>query len=91
MESATPLHLRHQAYWGEEDSVGIRALSILLLPRGESTTAAGRDRGGTRPQVTGKIYHRKFNKPPSDPEVQKRLVHRSDDTAEVRPPAPLSY
>jgi len=63
----------------------------LLLPRGESTTAAGRDRGGTRPQVTGKIYHMKFNKPPSDPEVQKRLVHRSDDTAEVRPPAPPSY
>lgn len=32
--------------------------------------------------VTGKIYHLKFNPPPEDPEVQARLVHRSDDTAE---------
>jgi adenylate kinase len=32
---------------------------------------------------TGKIYHIKFNPPPEDPEVQARLIHRSDDTAEA--------
>jgi adenylate kinase len=32
---------------------------------------------------TGKIYHLKFTPPPDDPEVQARLVHRSDDTAEA--------
>lgn len=32
---------------------------------------------------TGKIYHLKFNPPPNDPAVQKRLVHRSDDTEEA--------
>ena len=30
---------------------------------------------------TGDIYHLKF-KPPSDPEVEKRLIQRKDDTAE---------
>ena len=33
--------------------------------------------------VTGKIYHLKFNPPPEDKEIQARLVHRSDDTAEA--------
>jgi len=32
---------------------------------------------------TGKIYHLTFNPPPDDPEVQARLVHRSDDTEEA--------
>jgi adenylate kinase len=31
--------------------------------------------------VTGKIYHMKFN-PPTSEEVHKRLIQRSDDTAE---------
>mmetsp|Transcript_71319 Transcript_71319/g.148877 ORF Transcript_71319/g.148877 Transcript_71319/m.148877 type:complete len:294 (-) Transcript_71319:305-1186(-) len=32
---------------------------------------------------TGKIYHLKFNPPPKDPELQRRLVHRTDDTEEA--------
>jgi len=32
--------------------------------------------------VTGKIYHMLYNPPPADPEIRKRLVHRSDDSEE---------
>jgi adenylate kinase len=32
--------------------------------------------------VTGKIYHMLYAPPPNDPEVRKRLVHRSDDSEE---------
>jgi len=31
--------------------------------------------------VTNKIYHLKFNPPPSD-EIKSRLIHRPDDTSE---------
>jgi len=33
-------------------------------------------------ELTGHIYHLKFNPPPNDPELLKRLVHRADDTEE---------
>mmetsp|Transcript_95799 Transcript_95799/g.166452 ORF Transcript_95799/g.166452 Transcript_95799/m.166452 type:complete len:504 (-) Transcript_95799:132-1643(-) len=40
--------------------------------------------------VTNTIYHLKF-KPPKDPEVEKRLIQRSDDTAEKLKSRLVSY
>jgi adenylate kinase len=44
--------------------------------------AVARMSGRRTDPVTGKIYHMVFNPPPADPEIRKRLVHRSDDSEE---------
>lgn len=61
---------------------GIHASKFILLNVPDEILVE-RCVGRRSDPVTGKIYHLKFNPPPSDPEVQKRLVHRSDDTAEA--------
>jgi len=61
---------------------GIEAEKFILLNVPDATLIE-RCVGRRSDPETGKIYHLKFNPPPADPEVQKRLVHRSDDTEEA--------
>lgn len=61
---------------------GIEAEKFLLLNVPDDVLIE-RCVGRRSDPVTGKIYHLTFNPPPEDPEVQARLVHRSDDTEEA--------
>jgi adenylate kinase len=62
--------------------LGIAAEKFILLNVPDSVLIE-RCVGRRSDPVTGKIYHLTFNPPPDDAEVQKRLVHRSDDTEEA--------
>mmetsp|Transcript_65282 Transcript_65282/g.160759 ORF Transcript_65282/g.160759 Transcript_65282/m.160759 type:complete len:269 (-) Transcript_65282:245-1051(-) len=61
---------------------GIKADKFVLLNVPDATLIERCVGRRTDPE-TGKIYHLKFNPPPEDPAVIKRLVHRSDDTEEA--------
>jgi adenylate kinase len=63
-------------------ATGITATHFLLLEV-DSHILVERCVGRRSDPVTGKIYHLKFNPPPEDPEIQARLLHRSDDTEEA--------
>ena len=63
-------------------AAGITATHFLLLEV-DSQILVERCVGRRSDPVTGKIYHLKFNPPPEDPEIQARLLHRSDDTEEA--------
>ena len=64
------------------EDAGIKADKFVLLNVPDDVLVE-RCVGRRSDPETGKIYHLKFNPPPSDPEVQARLVHRSDDTEEA--------
>jgi len=64
------------------EDAGIKADKFLLLNVPDDVLIE-RCVGRRSDPETGKIYHLKFNPPPADPEVQARLVHRSDDTEEA--------
>ena len=63
-------------------SAGITATHFLLLEV-DSKILVERCVGRRSDPETGKIYHLTFNPPPDDPEIQARLLHRSDDTEEA--------
>uniref|UniRef100_A0A7S1E190 Adenylate kinase active site lid domain-containing protein n=1 Tax=Hemiselmis andersenii TaxID=464988 RepID=A0A7S1E190_HEMAN len=66
----------------EMKQMGIEASHFVLLEVPDEILVE-RCEGRRSDPETGKIYHLKFNPPPEDPEVQARLVHRSDDTEEA--------
>jgi adenylate kinase len=61
---------------------GIIADQFILLNVPDETLIQ-RVLGRRTDPKTGKIYHLKFNPPPDDKAVQKRLVHRADDNLEA--------
>jgi len=61
---------------------GIAADKCIFLQVPDSVLIERCEGRRTDPE-TGKIYHLKFNPPPDDAEVKKRLVHRSDDTKQA--------
>jgi adenylate kinase len=63
-------------------AAGIIASHFLLLEV-DSTILVERCVGRRSDPETGKIYHLTFNPPPDDPEIQARLLHRTDDTEEA--------
>lgn len=64
------------------EDAGIKAEKFLLLNVPDQVLIE-RCVGRRSDPDTGKIYHLKFNPPPADEAIQKRLVHRSDDTEEA--------
>ena len=63
-------------------AAGITATHFLLLEV-DPKILVERCVGRRSDPETGKIYHLTFNPPPDDPEIQARLLHRSDDTEEA--------
>lgn len=63
-------------------TAGITATHFVLLEV-DSKILVERCVGRRSDPDTGRIYHLTFNPPPDDPEIQARLLHRSDDTEEA--------
>jgi len=55
---------------------------VFLLLNIRDEDAIKRVIGRRTDSKTGHIYHLEYNPPPNDPEIQKRLIIRSDDTVE---------
>ncbi|KAL7498523.1 hypothetical protein ACHAWT_006285 [Skeletonema menzelii] len=55
---------------------------VFLLLNVRDEDAIKRVIGRRTDSKTGLVYHLEYNPPPNDPEVQKRLIIRSDDTLE---------